>query len=158
MRLYSTAIYLFVLFFSCSFEQLPEQDDKVSSGEFADVTGVSAAGESGNFVFSVTIASPDLGCEQYADWWEVVSISGDLIYRRILTHSHIDEQPFTRSGGNVDISDNQMVWVRGHMNNNGYGGTAYKGSKSTGFKEEIIPDDFAMNLESSEPQPNECPF
>jgi len=102
--------------------------------------------------------SPDKGCDQYADWWEVVSENGDLIYRRILGHSHVDEQPFTRSGGAVDISKNQQVWVRAHMNNTGYGGLVMKGSVDAGFQITPWPDDFAEGVDKVEPLPTGCAF
>ena len=36
----------------------------------ADVTAVEVRGEEGAYTFSVTVSSPDTGCDQYADWWE----------------------------------------------------------------------------------------
>ena len=65
----------------------------------ASVTAFSVIGYPGTYTFDVTVRSPDIGCEGYADWWEVVSTDGDLLYRRVLLHSHVDEQPFSRSGG-----------------------------------------------------------
>ena len=65
----------------------------------ANVMQVSVGGNPGSYTFSVTIESPDSGCDQYADWWEVVSPEGQLIYRRVLLHSHVREQPFHSLGG-----------------------------------------------------------
>ena len=68
-------------------EKLIEED--VSS--LASVTEISWTGEEHNYTFSVTLRSPDTGCEQYADWWEIIDLEGNLIYRRILGHSHVNE-------------------------------------------------------------------
>ena len=84
------------------------------SAPAADVIGVQVSGAPGAYQFNVTIKSPDTGCQQYADWWEVVSEDGRLLYRRVLLHSHVDEQPFTRSGGPVPIQADTVVWVRAH--------------------------------------------
>jgi hypothetical protein len=89
---------------------------------------------------------------------ELISESGELIYRRILGHSHVSEQPFVRSGGTVDISVNQIVIVRGHMNNTGYGGKVFKGSVSSGFNEVTLDSNFANDLEDKDPQPENCVF
>ncbi|MDX1627320.1 MAG: hypothetical protein R3345_01405 [Fulvivirga sp.] len=124
----------------------------------ADVERVLISGNPGAYRFAVTVKSPDTGCVQYADWWEVVSEEGELLYRRILSHSHIDEQPFTRSGGPVKITSEQTVWVRAHMNNTGYGGVAMKGSPADGFEVAAMPDDFALDLEKIPPQPVGCRF
>ena len=104
----------------------------------AAITAVTTSGEPGNYTFSVTIKSPDTGCEQYADWWEVFTADGTLVYRRILTHSHVDEQPFSRSGGPVGILADDTITVRAHMNNVGYGTQVFKGSISQGLDAESI--------------------
>ncbi|MGA9190363.1 MAG: hypothetical protein WBZ24_01400, partial [Anaerolineales bacterium] len=77
------------------------QNEAESDSAQARVISVDVSGEEGAFTFAVEIASPDTGCDRYADWWEVVTPNGDLLYRRILLHSHVDEQPFARSGGPV---------------------------------------------------------
>jgi len=75
----------------------------------ANVTAVTTNGNEGAYRFSVTLKSTETGCEQYADWWEVLSEEGELLYRRILVHSHPDTQPFTRSGGKVNIGGQVIV-------------------------------------------------
>lgn len=124
----------------------------------ADVIAVQTSGQSGAYQFNVTVRSPDLGCKQYADWWEVVSEDGKLLYRRVLLHSHVDEQPFTRSGGPVPIQPDTVVWVRAHMNTGGYGGTALKGSVKTGFKPTMPATGFATGLSKQAPLPDGCDF
>ena len=125
---------------------------------FADVLSVTASGKPGAYTFSVEIRSPDLGCQQYADWWEVIDEKGHLLYRRILLHSHVDEQPFIRSGGPVPIREGSVVWVRAHMNTDGYGGAAFKGSVRHGFTQTVLSPDFAAKLEQSPPLPEDCAF
>jgi hypothetical protein len=124
----------------------------------ADITSVTVSGEAGEYDFSVGIVSPDTGCDQYADWWEVVSEDGDLIYRRILAHSHVDEQPFVRSGGPVPINPDTVVIVRAHMSNGGYGGLAFRGTPGAGFSEVPLSADFASELQTEPPLPESCAF
>jgi len=131
---------------------------KVQEPALAHVTGVNISGKEKKYNFNVTIKSPDEGCNQYADWWEVISSNGELLYRRILLHSHIKEQPFTRSGGPVEITQHQTVWIRAHMNNAGYGGKTYKGSVEMGFRETEMGNGFAADLEKQLPQPEGCSF
>lgn len=124
----------------------------------ANVISVQVSGTENSYQFSVEISSPDTGCEQYADWWEVVSEEGELIYRRILAHSHVSEQPFTRSGGPAEISADTIVIVRAHMHPGGYGGAAFKGSVQAGFEEVQLEADFAPDLEFADPLPDGCAF
>ena len=130
----------------------------IKPGLQADGISVQVSGEPGTYQFTVGIRSPDTGCQQYADWWEVVSGDGKLLYRRVLLHSHVEEQPFTRSGGPVPIQSESMVWVRAHMNTSGYGGKAFKGSIKSGFTETDPGKDFAANLAYQPPLPNGCDF
>lgn len=124
----------------------------------ADIIAVTHSGNEGSYTFAVTIQSPDTGCNQYANWWEVVSLDEQLIYRRVLGHSHINEQPFTRSGGSVNINAGTEVIIRAWMHPTGYGGAVFKGSITKGFKCEAIAPDFAEELSTQPPLPSSCPF
>jgi glucose/arabinose dehydrogenase len=140
-----------------SYEQDPDQEG-VQVPQSSDVLAVRAVGEPHAYDFAVEISSPDTGCNQYADWWEVVSESGELIYRRTLLHSHVSEQPFTRSGGPVSIDPDAVVIVRAHMHPGGYGGRVMKGSVGGGFAEWESGSEFALELEQAPPQPPDCGF
>jgi hypothetical protein len=124
----------------------------------ADVISVDISGSPNQYYFSVGVQSPDTGCEQYADWWEILDESGNLIYRRILLHSHVNDQPFTRSGGPVDIGPNTVVIIRAHMNEVGYGGLSSKGTPNTDFTFVELPPDFAPGVEEESPLPTGCNF
>lgn len=126
--------------------------------ELAVVSAVEVSGEAGAYTFAVTIESEETGCDQYVDWWEVASEEGDLLYRRILAHSHVDEQPFTRSGGPVSVEADQTVIVRLHLYPQGYSTQAVRGNVSKGLMPTAIPADFAPELAEAEPQPGGCEF
>ncbi len=130
--------------------------EKVAIG--ADVTKVRVSGSPGGYYFSVMIRSPDKGCGQYADWWEVLGVDGALLYRRVLLHSHTDEQPFERSGGPVPIQPDTNVWVRAHMNTGGYGGASMKGTVKSGFVAAVPPAGFGTEAEKRPPLPDGCAF
>ena len=137
----------------------PDDNAPDSNGVGADVTAVRASGSPGAYTFSVTIQSPDTGCDQYADWWEVLTPEGELVYRRILAHSHVDEQPFTRSGGPVDVQASARVILRAHMSVGGYGGTAFAGSVGSGFSADpSLTAEFAPDLSEASPLPSQCAF
>jgi len=128
----------------------------------AAIEGVSVSGSPGAYQFSVTIRSPDTGCDQYADWWEVTDESGQLLYRRILAHSHVDEQPFSRSGGPVPLQPGDTAIVRAHMNTSGYGQQAYQGQVTSegdaDFQTVTLAPGFAADLAQQEPLPTGCAF
>ena len=165
-KFYYLFIVGFIILIGCStnstqneYKAKNEGDDVILGDDnFANVIQVNVNGNEKAYTFSVKIKSPDTGCKQYANWWEVVSEDGKLIYRRILAHSHVNEQPFTRSGGSVNITSNQTVIIRGHMNTTGYGSMVYKGNVKDGFFEAKIKRDFAKGLEKQEPLPQDCAF
>lgn len=125
--------------------------------ERADVVAVRVDGRPGSYRFAVTLRSPDRDCSRYASWWEIVREDGSLVYRRVLMHSHPDEQPFTRGGGPVRVQPDETLIVRAHLHPAGYGGVAFRGSVSAGFARwDDAPDDFAGDLAQSPPLPSEC--
>ena len=135
-----------------------EEDGFIAIDEMARIVSVISSGKETNYTFSVGISSPDTGCNQYANWWEVVTEDGELLYRRILGHSHVNEQPFHRSGGTINILSDQVVIIRAHMNTSGYGTKAFIGTVNSGFKETSLADDFAQSLATVNPLPEECAF
>jgi len=138
---------------------ISEETEVIEILDRAEVVSVSVSGNENSYTFSVGILSTETGCDQYANWWEVISEDGnELIYRRILGHSHINEQPFIRSGGAVEISNNQTVIIRAHMNTSSFGIKVFKGTVASGFSAFTLDDDFATNLELQEPLPTSCAF
>jgi len=137
---------------------------------YANVVAVEVSGSDGSYTFNVSIESSDVGCTQYTDWWEVLSQDGELLYRRILTHSHTNDNgttddpttpdnTFTRSGGPVEVSADEVVIVRAHNNIVGYNGMAMVGSPSAGFSDAPdIGSDFAADVEDDDPQVDSCAF
>ncbi len=140
---------------------IPKEEEKkennTTNNKDVIVERVTISENENNYLFSVTLTSPDTGCEQYANWWEVIDKDGELISRRILGHSHVNEQPFTRSS-TVKVSKEQELIIRAHMNTTGYGSEILKGSVLNGFKKETISKEFAKELASKAPLPNGCAF
>jgi hypothetical protein len=125
----------------------------------ADVVDVRSSGSAGALTVSVTVRSPDTGCDRYADWWEIVTADGQLVHRRILNHSHVDEQPFTRSSeGPVDLDLDEPVVVRAHLHPDGYGGIQFRGTFADGLASDGADATFAADLEGSQPLPDDCWF
>ncbi len=97
----------------------------------ADVVDAKArsSGE-GVWHFTVTVQHPDTGWEDYADGWDVVLPDGTVVkpnpseqFTRTLWHPHVNEQPFTRSQGNVEIPASvNEVTIRAHDKPDGFGG------------------------------------
>lgn len=154
-----TILSLWFLCCSTDNEVLVDESDSTSIFDFnAQVIEVTISGESNAYTINTTISSPDRGCDQYADWWEIIDLEGNLIYRRILTHSHVDEQPFTRSGSNIPLKNEDEVYIRVHINTTGYASAVQKGSIVNGFSAAELSSDFAKGLEKVAPLPNGCAF
>lgn len=162
MKYLNYFLFIIALFLGCKTSDGPstmeEEPEIEMEGALAKITGVSASGAPNNYTFSVTIESPDTGCDQYADWWEVINMEGELLYRRILAHSHVNEQPFTRTGAPVPVEENTEVIIRAHMNNLSYGSQVYRGSVRDGFTVDSLAIEFALDLETEAPLPGDCAF
>ena len=79
--------------------------------------------DDGLWRFDVTVRHADTGWEHYADAWEILTPEGKLLARRVLLHPHVNEQPFTRSVGDVRIpAGMKQVRIRAHDKVHGYGG------------------------------------
>jgi hypothetical protein len=70
-----------------------------------EITGVSVQQSGNAWRFDVTLTHPDTGWDHYADSWRVLSMDGQELGLRNLVHPHVDEQPFTRSLGGVQVPD-----------------------------------------------------
>jgi hypothetical protein len=136
----------------------PEHAAEAVAQQPAGITDVFVTGTPGAYTFAVTVDSPDTGCDSYVDWWEVVTLDGELIHRHTLLHSHPDEQPFTRAGGPIAIGEDDEVVVRAHMNSMGFGVSALR-MRATGRQTlvELAPE-FGAALESQQPQAPDCAF
>ena len=136
-----------------------EQEQPTTVTNDDQVTAVTTSREPGSYTFSVTIKSAETGCDQYANWWEVTSADGtELLYRRILGHSHVDEQQFTRSGGPDPIDAQREVVVRMKMNTTGYSPIGFRGSVATGFERSEADAGFGEALRTQDPLPTGCAF
>jgi hypothetical protein len=136
---------------------------------YANVVAVVTSGSDGAYTFNVSVESADIDCTQFANWWEVLAEDGTLVYRRILEHSHTDENgasdsgapgnTFTRSGGPVPVGADDVVLVRAHMSTGGYNGMVMRGNVTDGFEQAPdIGSNFAANVEEAAPQPTGCDF
>ncbi len=97
----------------------------------ANVVGVEYERQGERVSFDVTLHHDDDGEDGYADWWQVESLQGEQLGRRVLTHAH-SRQPFTRSDTFEISSDTTCVVVRGHDQTHGYGGQAVVLNLDTG--------------------------
>ncbi len=70
-----------------------------------DVVKASAECDGRTCRFEVTLAHADTGWDHYADQWRVLDPDGNVLGVRTLAHPHVDEQPFTRSLGGVEIPE-----------------------------------------------------
>lgn len=71
--------------------------------------------QAGQWRASVTLRHADTGWDHYADAWRLVSEDGVELGKRTLWHPHVNEQPFTRSLGNIEIpAGARVIYVEAH--------------------------------------------
>jgi hypothetical protein len=105
-----------------------ETGGRVADADVLHVRAVQSA--DGSWTFHVTVQHPDTGWEDYADGWDVVTPSGEVLkpdpdssFTRLLLHPHVGEQPFTRSQSGIVIPESvTQVHVRAHDLVDGWGG------------------------------------
>ena len=105
--------------------------DGTATTNLADVLYVRVVqSDDTTWTFAVTVQHSDTGWDNYADGWDVVTPDGSVLlpnpnipFTRRLEHPHVDEQPFTRSQGNIVVPAGvTRVQVRAHSLVGGYGG------------------------------------
>jgi len=80
-----------------------------------EIVKVKMNGSASSWRANVTLLHGDTGWDHYADAWRVVSPDGKVLGTRVLYHPHVNEQPFTRSLGNINIpADMTTVFVEAH--------------------------------------------
>jgi len=73
------------------------------AGQASVLDATVVANPDGTYGFNVTVSHADEGWRHYANKWDVLGPDGTVIATRVLYHPHVDEQPFTRSLGRVEI-------------------------------------------------------
>lgn len=77
--------------------------------------------QAGVWTVATTLLHQDTGWQHYADAWRVVDGKGNVLGTRTLFHPHVDEQPFTRSLGDIKIPANlEVVIVEAHDKKHGW--------------------------------------
>ncbi len=91
----------------------------------ANVVQVEAVEEGdGWWRFVVTVRHDDRDPDHWADWWRARTPDGRELGRRVLLHSHVDEQPFTRDERIRLPAGVRIVVVEAHDKVHGLGGAA----------------------------------
>jgi len=100
-------------------------------GGDAHVTNVFAREEkNGTWTFHVTVDHKDIGVDDFADGWDVLTMAGRVLKRepshrhtKPLRTPHVNEQPFTRTQKGLKLpAGTKSVKVRAHDKRHGYGG------------------------------------
>ncbi|UJB71243.1 ATP-binding protein [Acaryochloris sp. 'Moss Beach'] len=121
-----------------------------------------ASEERGKYTFKANLYGPTEGCNQYVDWWEILSEDQELLDRPHFDISHDDQQPFSSTSKPIQASDNQTLLIRAHLHledkdKSGYEARqAWKGTIKDGFEMIRLPEKYATDLAKADPQPKPC--
>jgi hypothetical protein len=100
----------------------------LSAANEVDVINAEAINTGENtFHFNVTLKHQDTGWQHYANKWQILSPTGELLGTRVLFHPHENEQPFTRGLSGVVIPKNiRTVIIRGYDSVHETGGQEFQ--------------------------------
>lgn len=94
----------------------------ISLADDAIIEAAEARQSGADWTFSVTLRHGDTGWDDYADGWRVVLEDGTELGLRVLYHPHVNEQPFTRTLGGVEVPEGvDEVFVEARTNVDGWG-------------------------------------
>jgi len=79
----------------------------------------------GTFIVHATVRHGDEGWDHYANGFDVLGPDGTVLGTRVLAHPHVNEQPFTRSLGGLNVPAGvARVTVRAQDSVHGHGGVS----------------------------------
>ena len=97
------------------------------AGDAEVIAAEAVANDDGSFRISATVRHADEGWHHYADAFVVTAPDGTVLGTRELAHPHVEEQPFTRSLGRVEVpEDLTHVLVRAVDSVHGEGTEAFR--------------------------------
>ena len=97
----------------------------ISANE-VDVTDVSIESlGGGKFRVNATLLHEDTGWDHYADRWDVLDESGNVLGVRELAHPHVNEQPFTRSVSVTIPESVKVITIRANDSVHELGGKTF---------------------------------
>ncbi|NNK65181.1 MAG: hypothetical protein HKO95_00430 [Rhodobacteraceae bacterium] len=105
---------------------LPMAAGLAAAADPAVIEDARADWQGGSWQVSVTLSHGDTGWDDYADGWRVETEDGAILGTRTLFHPHVNEQPFTRSLGGVEIAEGvERVVIRARTNTEGWDGDPF---------------------------------
>lgn len=112
-------------------------------------------------VLTVMIQSFDQDCQNYTDWWEVITPQGDLIAREIIKDVHSESASFSSQLSIAGLDPQQDIIIRAHFSGSydrsrstaSYSDQALQGTLDSGLTSIRLSKDFASQLAKVEPLP-----